>query len=82
MVARWPILPSLPTASEMRANSLAMRSLSLKISFRVSAILPATPVRSTGRRAEKSPSLKAIKVFSNVLQSSASVIDGLSMLGS
>ena len=67
-LARWLILPSLPTALLMRANSLAMRSFNLKMSLRVSAILPATPVWSTGRRTEKSPSLKAIRVFSRVLR--------------
>jgi hypothetical protein len=40
-LARWLILPSLPTALLMRANSLAMRSFSLKMSLSVSAILPA-----------------------------------------
>ena len=66
----------------MRANSLAMRSFSLKMSLSVSAILPATPVWSTGRRTEKSPSLKAIKVFNNVLVSSASVTSSVCIAGS
>src|SRR6476659_5366354 len=35
------------------------------ISLSVSAILPASPVHSPGRRTEKSPFLKATRVFSN-----------------
>src|SRR5437588_7095420 len=44
------------------------------MSFSVSAILPASPVHSPGRRAEKSPFLNAINVFSNSFALSESVV--------
>ena len=57
--ARWAILPSLPTERLIRSNSAAICWLSSRISFRVSAILPSMPIRSTGIRIEKLPSLKS-----------------------
>ena len=65
MLARWVILPSLPTAVLMRANSFAIFSFSSSTSFSVSATFPATPILSTGMRAEKSPFLKAVKTFNS-----------------
>src|SRR5882724_6236967 len=44
------------------------------MSFRVSAILPASPVHSPGKRAEKSPFLNATNVFSNSFALSESVV--------
>ena len=44
------------------------------MSFRVSAILPDTPVQSSGMRTEKSPFFKAIKVVSSSLTSNCSPI--------
>src|SRR6266550_528074 len=57
------IFPSLPTTRLTRSNSRAVRSLNSIMSLKVSAILPASPVQSPGRRAEKSPFLKASRVF-------------------
>src|ERR1700704_1811175 len=57
------IFPSLPTTRLTRSNSRAVRSLNSMMSLKVSAILPASPVQSPGRRAEKSPFLKASRVF-------------------
>ena len=54
---------------EVATNSLAMRLLSLKMSLRVSQILPSVPVRSAGRRTEKSPSRKAMRALSKALVS-------------
>ncbi len=65
--ARWSILPSLPTTRLIRSSSLAMRSLSSITSLNVSATLPATPVQSSGSRAEKSPFFSAIRAPSRVL---------------
>src|SRR5213083_2205411 len=48
-----------------------MRLLVLISSLNVSAILPATPVQSSGSRAEKSPRLKTINAESNCLVSSS-----------
>src|SRR5712671_2105468 len=61
------IFPSLPTTRLTRSNSRAVRSLSSMMSLKVSAILPASPVQSPGKRAEKSPFLKASKVFKSNL---------------
>src|SRR6266478_5474013 len=57
------IFPSLPTTRLTRSSSRAVRSLNSMMSLKVSAILPASPVQSPGRRAEKSPFLKARRVF-------------------
>src|SRR2546430_6561016 len=61
--ARCIIFPSLPTTRLTRSNSRAVRSLNSIMSLKVSAILPASPVQSPGKRAEKSPFLKASRVF-------------------
>src|SRR5258706_16012090 len=61
------IFPSLPTTRLTRSSSRAVRSLSSMMSLKVSAILPASPVQSPGKRAEKSPFLKASKVFKSSL---------------
>ncbi len=58
--ARSLIFPSLPTTRLMRSSSLAMRSLSSITSLNVSATLPATPVQSSGKRAEKFPFFRAV----------------------
>src|SRR3954470_3491067 len=43
----------------MRSSSRVIRSFELITSLKVSAIFPAIPVQSTGKRTEKSPRLKA-----------------------
>ena len=65
------IFPSLPTARLMRSNSLTIFWLRSRISLRVSAILPSTPIWSTGILTEKFPFLKAIRVLSRMLVSRA-----------
>ena len=72
--ARCMILPSLPTTRLTRSISLAVLSLNSIISLSVSAILPASPVHSPGRRTEKSPFLNATKVFSSSLVLSESLV--------
>src|SRR5712692_9579956 len=67
--ARWVIFPSLPTTRLIRSNSFNICSLRSKISFSVSATLPAMPTRSTGIRTEKSPRLKAVRTLSSSLLS-------------
>src|SRR5439155_26990835 len=70
--ARWVILPSLPTTLLRRSSSRAIFSLSSMTSLKVSAILPAMPVHSTGKRTAKFPFLKAVNTESRVLSSSRS----------
>src|SRR5437763_12731229 len=57
----------------MRASSRIIWSLSSTTSLKVVAISPSTPVRSSGRRTEKSPRLKARSAISNRF---ASKVDG------
>src|SRR5687767_6209658 len=61
--ARCMILPSLPTTRLTRSISLVVLSLNSMMSLNVSAIFPASPVHSPGRRTEKSPRLKATRAF-------------------
>src|SRR5258708_3483726 len=68
------IFPSLPTTRLTRSSSRAVRSLNSMMSLKVSAILPASPVQSPGKRAEKSPFLKASKVFKSSFVFSESVL--------
>ncbi len=63
-LARWPILPSLPTTLPSRANSLVIRSLSSTTSLKASAISPSMPVKPIGNRTEKSPLRKARRAAS------------------
>src|SRR2546425_1663327 len=72
--ARCIIFPSLPTTRLTRSTSFVVLSLSSMMSLSVSAILPASPVHSPGRRAEKSPFLNATNVFSNSFALSESVV--------
>src|SRR5438874_12589617 len=70
--ARWVILPSLPTTLLRRSSSRAIFSLSSMTSLKVSAILPAMPVHSRGRRTAKFPFLNAVNTESSVFSSSRS----------
>ena len=63
--ARCIIFPSLPTTRLTRSTSLAVLSLNSMMSLSVSAILPASPVHSPGKRTEKSPFLKATRALSS-----------------
>ena len=69
--ARSVIRPSFPTTCTIRSNSCVMRSLVSMTVLNVSAIFPDKPVQSSGRRAEKSPRLKAINAASNCLVSNS-----------
>ena len=53
---------SLPTTRLSRSSSRAIRWFCSMTSFSVSAIFPAMPVHSNGRRAEKSPFLNDVSV--------------------
>src|SRR5437870_12868699 len=66
--ARSVIFPCLPTATLIRSYSWTTRCWSSIISFSVSAILPATPVLSSGMRTEKSPFLSATKTSRQLLE--------------
>src|SRR3954470_12257295 len=55
----------------MRSSSRVIRSFELITSLKVSAIFPATPVQSTGRRTEKSPLLKATRADRSCFWSSS-----------
>src|SRR5258706_14731024 len=68
------IFPSLPTTRLTRSSSRAVRSLNSMMSLKVSAILPASPVQSPGKRAEKSPFLKASRVFKSSFVFSESLL--------
>ena len=70
--ARWLILPSLPTTTLMRSNSVTIPSFISIMSLRVSAILPAIPVFVTGILALKLPFLTATRVCSNWFKSNSS----------
>ena len=72
--ARWFTLPSLPTARLSLSNSAAMRSFISTVWLKASAILPATPVHSSGSRTEKSPFLKAFRAASSCAASRVSGI--------
>jgi len=65
METRWAIRPSLPTTRPMRSSSRVMRWFTSITPLNVSAILPGTPVQSSGSRAEKSPRLNAINAASS-----------------
>src|SRR5918993_2882342 len=67
---RSPIRPSLPTTLATRSSSWASPLLRSAMSLKASAISPSIPVRSEGRRAEKSPLRNARRVLSNSLGSS------------
>src|SRR5262249_27354185 len=68
--ARWVILPSRPTTRLTLSNSFTSRSFISITSFKVSAIFPATPVQSFGKRTEKLPFFNERRVFSSNLVSS------------
>ena len=57
---RSVIFPSLPTTRLMRFSSSVDCSIDSATSLKVSAILPAVPVHSTGSRTEKSPFFNAM----------------------
>ena len=56
---RWRVCPSRPTTWPTSSSCSAMLWLAATISLKVSAILPAMPVRSPGSRTEKSPTRMA-----------------------
>src|SRR6266478_2124375 len=60
-VARWAILPFVPTTWLSRSSSEAIRSFISTISLNALPILPAMPCQFTGSRTEKSPFLRAFK---------------------
>ncbi len=72
---RSSIRPSLPTTFATRSSSCARPWFRSAISLKASAISPSMPVRSDGRRAEKSPFLKARNVLRSSLGSSCEVAD-------
>src|SRR6266446_4158196 len=76
------IFPSLPTTRLTRSSSRAVRSLNSMMSLKVSAILPASPVQSPGKRAEKSPFLKASRVFKSSFVFSESLLTVWVRIGS
>ncbi len=63
--ARLLILPCRPTASPRRLNSRLIRSFISTTSLKASASSPSMPVRSPGRRTEKSPRRNARKAASS-----------------
>ena len=72
--ARWVRWPSRPTTRETSVTVSTIFCLVSMMSFRVSAILPDTPVQSSGMRTEKSPFFRAINVVSSSLTSNCSPI--------
>ena len=70
--ARWVRRPSWPTTRLTLTISWAILSLFSMMSLRVSAILPFIPVKSEGRRTEKSPLRRATRAANNNLASSTS----------
>src|SRR5262249_9797673 len=71
-LTRLRVLPSRPTAAPTRSSCCAMRWLAATISLKVSAILPAMPMRSLGRRTEKSPTRMAVRAWSSSCTSTVS----------
>src|SRR5215212_8065442 len=67
---RSPIRPSLPTTLATLSNSWASPLFRSAMSLKASAISPSMPVRSDGRRAEKSPLRNARNVLRSSLGSS------------
>ena len=67
---RSPIWPSLPTTRATRSSSRLSPWFSSAMSLKACAISPDIPVRSRGRRAEKSPFRKARRALRRVLGSS------------
>ena len=69
-LARWPILPSLPTTRESRSNSPVICWLSETTSLNSVASSTSASVPSSGRRTEKSPcrSLRSAKISSRRLR--------------
>ena len=65
MAMRWRVLPSRPTTWPLRSSSRQSSWFELTISLKVSAILPAKPSWSPGRRTEKSPSRMACSARSS-----------------
>jgi hypothetical protein len=72
--ARWVRWPSRPTTRDTSVTVSTIFCLVSMMSFRVSAILPDTPVQSEGMRTEKSPFFSAISVESSSLTSSCSAM--------
>ncbi len=68
---RWRVRPRLPTTSPTRSSSIARLCLAETISLKVSAILPAIPLRSVASRTEKSPLRTAIRARSNSAESTS-----------
>ena len=66
---RCESLPCLPTTWLTRANSAPSAWLAMITSLRPSATLPATPVHSSGMRAEKSPPLTWARTLRRTLAS-------------
>ena len=75
------IRPSLPTTRRIRSSSCVIRRLVLITSLNVSAILPAMPVQSPGRRAEKSPRSNAPKAARSCLAFSSLLLSREPFLG-
>jgi hypothetical protein len=67
---RSPIRPSLPTTRATRSSSLLRLWLRAATSLKASAISPSMPVRSEGRRTEKSPRRNARNDFRSSFGSS------------
>src|SRR5450830_469416 len=79
-VARWVRRPSWPTTRLTLTISWAILSLLSMMSLRVSAILPFIPVKSEGRRTEKSPFLNATSAASSSFASSTSGTSTISIM--
>ncbi len=77
---RWRALPSRPTSWPTRSSCSAMRWLAATISLKVSAILPSMPVKSPGRRTEKSPTRIACNACSRSCGSIATPLPPLAGL--
>ena len=73
---RWRVLPSRPTTWPTCASCSAMRWLAATISLNVSAILPASPVQSLGRRTEKSPKRTACSACNMSRRSKSCSVSG------
>ena len=78
--ARWRSLPSRPTTWLRRSSSRAVRTLSSTTSLNASAIRPAWPGHSSGRRTSLLPRLSAIRAARIALVSPFSASPGCSRL--
>src|SRR6266849_1614891 len=72
--------PPLPTARHTRVVSRARRSLTVRISLKVSTILPWMPVKSEGMRTPNSPLRKATMAASSPRENASSSPLGASIL--